>query len=186
MVVLAPLVPKIASKIGTRQAVGLGFIIMTAGFAVLIATTAGWEYAAFVLPLLAVAVGMSLSNGPCSSASTSAVPEEQVGSASGISNMARYVGASVWTAAVAAIYGSVSVNQAAEGAAADDGLAAAVGAACVFLTVTSALGILLAWMAGRHKPPAPLGVDLAASASASVHTLPTPHPNAPERATAGV
>jgi EmrB/QacA subfamily drug resistance transporter len=186
MVVLAPLVPKIANKIGTRQAVGVGFIAMTAGFAVMIATKADWAYGAFVLPILAVAAGMALSNGPCSSASTSAVPEEQVGSASGISNMARYVGASVWTAVVAAIYGSVSANQAAEGAAAGDSLAAAIGAACVFLTVTSALGILLAWLAGRHKPPAPLGVDLAASASASVHTLPTPHPDSPERVAAGV
>jgi hypothetical protein len=164
--------------------VGLGFVIMTVGFAFLIGIQADWRYAAFVLPVVAAAVGMALSNGPCSSASTSAVPEEQVGSASGISNMARYVGASVWTAAVAAIYANVSAGQITDGVATGDALAAAIGAACVFLTVTSALGILLAWMAGRHRPPAPLAVDLAASASASVHTLPTPHPDAPERVAA--
>jgi EmrB/QacA subfamily drug resistance transporter len=181
MVILAPLVPKIANKIGTRQAVGLGFIAMTAGFAVMIGTSADWSYASFVLPVVAAAAGMALSNGPCSSASTSAVPEEQVGSASGISNMARYVGASVWTAVVAAIYSSVAADETVSGAGEGESLAAALGAACVFLTVTSALGILLAWLAGRHRPPAPLPVDLAASAASGFHTVPSPHPNSPER-----
>jgi EmrB/QacA subfamily drug resistance transporter len=184
MVILAPLVPKIANKIGTRQAVGLGFIAMTAGFAVLIGTKADWAYAVFVLPVVAIAAGMALSNGPCSSASTSAVPEAQVGSASGISNMARYVGASVWTAVVAAIYSSVTADRAASGAGDAESLAAALGAACVFLTITSALGILLAWLAGRHRPPAPLPVDLAASAASGFHTIEIPHPDSPERAPA--
>ena len=84
---------------------------MTGGFAVLIATTSSWGYAAFVLPLVAVAAGMALSNGPCSSVATSAVPAEQVGSASGVSNMARYVGAAVMTAVVAAVYGAVSADR---------------------------------------------------------------------------
>jgi MFS family permease len=181
MVILAPLVPRIASKIGTRQAVGLGFIIMTVGFAVLIATKAEWSYSLFVLPVVAIAAGMALSNGPCSSASTSAVPERQVGSASGISNMARYVGASVWTAAVAAIYSNVAADRGASGLSEAESLASAIGAACVFLTITSALGIVLAWLAGRHQPPAPLPVDLAASAAASVHTIQVPHPEAQER-----
>jgi hypothetical protein len=148
---------------------------------VLIATEADWAYSLFVLPIIAIAAGMALSNGPCSSASTSAVPERQVGSASGISNMARYVGASVWTAVVAAIYSSVTADRAASGAGDGESLASALGAACVFLTITSALGILLAWLAGRHRPPAPLPVDLAASAAASVHTIEIPHPESPER-----
>jgi len=186
LVILAPLVPRFATKMGTRQVVGLGFIIMTVGFAVLIGTSSSWAYAAFVLPLIAVAAGMALSNGPCSSVATSAVPEEQVGSASGISNMARYVGAAVWTAVVATLYADVSADQVASGASTGEGLAAAVGAAAVFLTITSAAGILLAWLAGRHRPPAPLAVDYAAAATASTHTLPTPHPTSAERVGAGV
>ena len=106
LVLLSPAVPKLAVRLGTRTVVALGFAIMTGGFAVLIAITSSWAYAAFVLPLVAVAAGMALSNGPCSSVATSSVPVEQVGSASGVSNMARYVGAAVMTAVVAAVYAS--------------------------------------------------------------------------------
>ena len=75
-----------------------------------------WRYAAFVLPLIAVAVGMGLSNGPASSASTACVSADQVGAASGVSNMARYVGAAVATALAATIYGNVITSQTAAGA----------------------------------------------------------------------
>lgn len=183
MVILAPLVPRFAVKMGTRAVVLLGFIVMTAGFAVLIAIDSTWAYATFVLPILAVAAGMALSNGPCSSAATSGVPEEQVGAASGISNMARYVGASVVTAIVAAVYANVSAGQIGEGADAGDALATAVAGTAIVLTIVSALGIGLAFLAGRHRPPQPLSVDLAAAAASSVHTLPTP--TAAERAAPG-
>ena len=43
---------------------------------------------------------------PSSSAATASVPENQVGGASGVSNMARYVGAAVATALAATIYGT--------------------------------------------------------------------------------
>ncbi len=108
LVVSAPLVPKWAAKFGTRQIVALGFAITAGGFVALMAIKSSWEYGVFVIPFLAAAVGMSMSNGPCSSVSTSAVPVEQVGAASGISNMARYVGAAVMTSVAAAVYGSVS------------------------------------------------------------------------------
>jgi MFS family permease len=174
MVILAPLVPRFAVKLGTRMVILLGFIIMTAGFAFLIAVDASWAYAAFVLPILAVAVGMALSNGPCSSAATSGVPEEQVGAASGISNMARYVGASVVTAVVAAVYTNVTTSQVDGGAASADALASAVAGTAIVLTIVSASGIALAFLAGRHRPPEPLPVDLAAAAASTGHTIPRP------------
>ena len=74
------------------------------------------QYGAFLLPLVAIAVGMGMSNGPASSAATASVPENQVGGASGVSNMARYVGAAVATALAATIYGSVITNQTDDGA----------------------------------------------------------------------
>ena len=48
---------------------------------------------AFVGPLVVLSIGLAFANGPASSASTSAVSADEVGAASGISNMARYVGA---------------------------------------------------------------------------------------------
>ena len=92
----------------------------------------------------------------------------------------------MWTAVVATLYADVNADQVAAGASPGDALATAVGAAAVFLTITSAAGILLAWLAGRHRPPAPMAVDYAAAATASTHTLPTPHPSSAERVGAEV
>ena len=90
LVVSAPLVPKMAEKAGAATVVAIGFLLTAIGFGVLAFVEASWGYAVFVIPFLVAAVGMSMTNGPCSSVSTSAVPEEQVGAASGISNMSIY------------------------------------------------------------------------------------------------
>ena len=107
LVAIAPFVPRVAAKFGGRQIVGAGFALTAVGFAWVGLVDSSWRYAAFVLPLIAVAVGMGLSNGPATSASTASVSAAQVGAASGVSNMARYVGAAVATALAATIYGNV-------------------------------------------------------------------------------
>ena len=61
------------------RSIGAGFALTTVGFAVVGFVDASWAYAAFLLPLVAIAVGMGLSNGPASSAATACVPENQVG-----------------------------------------------------------------------------------------------------------
>ena len=134
-----------------RSVVALGFAITTVGFAVLIATSRRGRTPPSCCPLLAVAVGMSMSNGPCSSVATSAVPVEQVGAASGISNMARYVGAAVMTAVVAAIYGSVSADRVDAGESSADALASVFARASVAMAIISAAGIGF----GPADPPAP-------------------------------
>jgi EmrB/QacA subfamily drug resistance transporter len=174
LVLVAPLVPKLAKKLGGRQVIGLGFVMTTAGFVAIGLADASWVYATFLLPLVGIAVGMGLSNGPSSSAATAAVPAEQVGEASGVSNMARYVGAAVATALAATIYGSVTANQSADGASASDALASGLAAASWVMAVFSALGILLAVVAIRRFRAQQATVqDAAASAAAHLHTLPT-------------
>lgn len=174
LVTVAPLVPRLANKLGGRQIIGVGFILMAAGFAVIGFTESSWAYAAFLLPVLAIAVGMGLSNGPASSAATASVPQEQVGSASGVSNMARYVGAAVATALVATIYATVQANQLEDGASAGDALASGLAAASWVMAVISGLGILLAVVAiRRHRMAAGTAQDAAASAAAALHTIPT-------------
>jgi MFS family permease len=180
LVLVAPLVPKLAKKFGGRQVIGVGFVVTTAGFAAIGLADASWVYATFLLPLVGIAVGMGLSNGPSSSAATAAVPAEQVGEASGVSNMARYVGAAVATALAATIYGSVTANQAADGASAADALASGLAAASWVMAVFSALGILLALVAiRRFRAEQGTVQDAAASAAAHLHTLPTTASAAP-------
>ena len=154
--------------------VGLGFAITAAGFAVIGLADADWLYRAFVIPLIAIAVGMGMSNGPASSASTSCVPVEQVGSASGVSNMARYVGAAVATALAATVYSSVTANQAADGVPIGEALTAGLSATAWMMTVFSLAGVAMAVVMGRHaRSAAGTLEDAAAAASAHTHTLPT-------------
>jgi sugar phosphate permease len=131
-------------------------------------------------------MGMGLSNGPSSSAATACVPAEQVGEASGVSNMARYVGAAVATALAATIYGTVTANQQADGASSADALASGLAAASWVMVVFSALGILLALVAiRRFRAEKGTLQDAAASASAHLHTLPTTAVRAPSAVTSG-
>lgn len=175
MVALTPAIPKLANRFGTRVVIGAGFIAMTAGFVLLLGTKSTWGYLPFVLPLVLVAAGMCLSNNPCSSVATSSVEQAQVGAASGISNMARYVGAAVMTAVVAAFYSVVSANKVAAGEPAGDALAAGFRVASLSLVVVSALGIVLVFLVGRHRPTEPTGaVDVAIAAAATAHTIPHP------------
>jgi EmrB/QacA subfamily drug resistance transporter len=174
LVVVAPMVPRLARRLGARQTIGVGFLLTTGGFVAIGFTDATWQYGTFLLPLVAVAVGMGLSNGPSSSAATASVPGNQVGEASGVSNMARYVGAAVATALAATIYGTVSADRTAEGRPMAEALSAALAAASWVLAVFSALGILLAVVAvRRHRAAEGTLRDAAASAAAHLHTIPT-------------
>ena len=173
LVAIAPLVPRVAAKFGGRQIVGAGFAITAAGFAGVGLVESSWGYAAFVLPLVAVAVGMGLSNGPATSASTASVAAAQVGAASGVSNMARYVGAAVATALAATIYGDVIADRTASGESTADALSAGLATASWTMAVFSLLGVVMAVVMGRHQVAKGTLADSGAAAAAHTHTLPT-------------
>jgi sugar phosphate permease len=125
----------------------------------------------FLLPLLAIAAGLSLTNGPATSVSTSCVTPDQVGQASGISNMARYVGGAVMTAVASGIYATGIATSTAEGATRADALADGFSQACVALTVFAASSIVFAVVRARRLGR-PHAVDYAAAAASTTHTLP--------------
>ena len=173
LVAIAPFVPRLAARVGGRQVVGAGFAITAAGFAWIGFVDGSWRYGAFVLPLIAVAVGMGLSNGPATSASTACVSPAQVGAASGVSNMARYVGAAVATALAATIYGNVIASRTAEGQSAVDALSAGLAAASWVMAAFSLAGVVMAVVMGRHRVARGTLADSGAAAAAHTHTLPT-------------
>jgi hypothetical protein len=153
--------------------VALGFVLATVGFAVLAFVQASWEYVAFIAPLIVLSVGLGIANGPASAGSTAAVKPEQVGSASGISNMARYVGAAVAVAAIAMIDNAVANNHREAGESAGQALAAGLGASALAMAIWSALGILLLGLMRHQQIRRTRAVDRAAAASAAFHTIPT-------------
>ena len=166
--------PRVAARFGGRQVVGAGFAITAVGFAWVGFVDGSWGYGAFVLPLVAVAVGMGLSNGPATSASTASVAAAQVGAASGVSNMARYVGAAVATALAATIYGNVIAEQTAEGESTADALSSGL-ASCLVDDgrVQSRRASRWPWSWGVHKVARGTLADSGAAAAAHTHTLPT-------------
>lgn len=173
LVIVAPLVPRFAAKIGGRKVVGLGFLITAIGFAVVGFVQPSWLYLSFVLPLIAIAVGMGMSNGPSSAAATASVSPEQVGAASGVSNMARYVGAAVATALAATIYSSVTTTRVDGGSSVPEALAAGLAVASWMMAGLSLAGVVMAVFLKRYRMPRGTLADAAAAAAALSHTLPT-------------
>src|SRR6185295_8806676 len=108
-------------------------------------------------------------NGPASSASTASVSADEVGAASGISNMARYVGAAVAVAAIAMINNAVTNNHAADGESAADALAAGMSASALFMAIWSAAGVALIGVLARFRPPRPTAADRAIAAASTSH-----------------
>lgn len=173
MIAVTPLITPLAGRIGARAAVALGFGLAATGFAALAFVHASWTYGAFVLPLVALAVGLGVANGPASSASTASVSRDQVGQASGISNMARYVGAAVAVAAVAMIDNAVANNHHQAGASEGEALAAGFSRASLMMAIWTVCGVALVTLMGRHRADRPRAIDRAAAAAASSHTIPT-------------
>jgi MFS family permease len=175
LIAVTPLITPLAARIGTRLAIVAGFGFGAAGFGVLALVESSWTYAVLIIPLVVLAAGLGLANGPASSASTSAavVSQDQVGQASGISNMARYIGGAVVVAVVATVFNSVSNNETAGGASTADALASGLSRAALLMGIMSGLGIALALLMGRHQQPRPSAVDLAAAAAGTAHTIPT-------------
>jgi EmrB/QacA subfamily drug resistance transporter len=173
MILVTPLITPLAVKIGPGTAVALGFALAAIGFGILVFVTPSWTYAAFILPLVGVAVGLGLANGPASSASTSSVSPDEVGAASGISNMARYVGGSLAVAAAATISDAVTDNHLDAGASAGAALAAGLSRASLFLALMSAAGVGLIVLMARARGIRPRLIDRAAAAAVTTHTIPT-------------
>jgi EmrB/QacA subfamily drug resistance transporter len=179
MILVTPAITPLANKIGPGRAVALGFALAAAGFAWLAFVDASWAYAAFIVPLIALAVGLGIANGPASSGSTASVSADQVGSASGISNMARYVGAAVAVAAIAMLNNAVINNHKEAGDSAADALSAGLASSALFMAIWSAAGIALIVLMRRQRQIRARAVDRAAAAAVSVHTIPIDTRTAP-------
>ncbi|MEU1866107.1 MFS transporter [Streptomyces gardneri] len=174
IVITAPLITRFVDRLGARKVIAAGFGIATVAFAVFAFVTADWSYAVFVVPLVVLAFGLGLANGPSSSVATACVTTDQVGAASGISNMGRYVGSAVLTAVTAALFSAVYTRQHANSAAVADALAAGFSRAAIGLALFCAFGIVLTLLVGRIRPTGPpTTAHYAAAAAAGSHTVPT-------------
>ena len=95
-----------------------------------------------------------------------------LGTTSGVSKLARYIGASVAVALVATIFNAVINNHIHDGASKPDALAAGLAAAALVMAIFCAAGIALGVLA-RHRASRPRAIDYATAAAAAAHTIPT-------------
>jgi fucose permease len=173
MIAVTPLITPFAARIGAGRAVAAGFLLAAAGFGWLALVEASWTYASFVLPMVLLAVGLGVANGPASAGSTAAVEPEQVGAASGISNMARYIGGAVAVAIVATVFNASINTNLDEGASDADALAAGFSSASVLMAIWAACGVALIVFMRRMRIRRTKAIHVAAAASAAFHTIPT-------------
>ena len=172
LVLVAHLVPKLAARFGGRQTIGAGFALTTIGFVMVGFVDASWRYGAFCC---------RWSPSPSAWACRTARPrrrqrrrcrENQVGGASGVSNMARYVGAAV-AAARRHHLRQCDRQPGDRRAVAVMALATGLAAASWMMAVFSFLGVLMAFVMARHLAPRGTLTDSAAAAAAHTRTLPT-------------
>jgi hypothetical protein len=100
------------------------------------------------------------------------VSPDQVGQASGISNMARYVGAAVAVAAAAMVNNAVVNNRLDAGESDSAALAAGLSRSALMMAIWAGLGVLLIALLARHRLARPRALDRAAAAAATTHTIP--------------
>ncbi|MER7950182.1 MFS transporter [Streptomyces sp. NPDC096079] len=176
LIAVTPLVPRLVQRLGIGPVIAAGFAAATAGCALLVFVEGDWKYGAFVLPLVLMAAGLGLVNGPASSASTSTVSPDDVGAASGISNMARYIGAAAFTAAVATVNTTVGESRRSAGEGTAQALAAGLSGACLLLAIASGAGMLLSALAVRARRRRAGPGAYGAAAASHAHTVPVAAP----------
>jgi EmrB/QacA subfamily drug resistance transporter len=102
-------VGRLVARFGARGPVTIGFLVTAAGLYLVSRVDAGSTYADLWPGFLLAGLGMGLVNGPTSAAAVSAVPEDRAGEASGVVNMARYLGGAFGVAVTAVVYSGVGV-----------------------------------------------------------------------------
>ncbi len=109
LMVTAPLAGSLVRRLGERPLVVVGVLLQALGL--------GWiawvaeptlPYVQLVLPLLISGVGVSMAMPAAQNAVISAVPPEQIGKASGVFNMARYLGGTFGVALLVEVFSRTS------------------------------------------------------------------------------
>jgi MFS family permease len=90
----------LVDRFGTRLPLIVGPAITALGFALLAAATGDDHYWAFLLPMIVLGFGMAITVAPLTTAVVNAVPERQIGVASGINNAVASVAGLLFVAAL--------------------------------------------------------------------------------------
>ena len=150
--VTAPIAGAVVGRFGERRLVVAGVLLQAVGFGWIAATVSpAMPYAALAAPLVLAGIGVSIAMPAVQNAILGAVTPSEIGKASGVFNMGRFLGAMFGVAALLAVFNANgAVDSAAHFSA---GFAPAMVLAAVLSLLASLAGLWLP--AARHAAPVP-------------------------------
>jgi len=136
----------LAVRFGARAMMAAGMAAMGGGLMVIVALPANAPYPALAAGLAIIGVGLGLNTGPVNSVAVASVPPARSGTASGLVNTTRMIGATLGIAVLGAVFAAFAGQSPGEPAAVTHGLRAAlmVGAAGELMGALIALGFVRA------------------------------------------
>ena len=108
--VMSPFVPAVASRLGSRRTMALGFAILAATFVFFAFADSATSYWYLLGPLILAGVGLSLAMIPATNDIMAATPFAKAGVGSAVNDTAREVGAALGIATLGALAASVYRN----------------------------------------------------------------------------
>jgi len=139
-VIVSQLVGHLTNRYGPRPVMTAGMACMGTGAFMLAAIGSGTGLAPIALALLVAGVGLGLNTAPVNGVAVAAVPQERSGTASGVLNTARMVGATLGVAILGAVFAAYAGQDAGMGS----GFLAGLRAALVGAGTAEWLGALIA------------------------------------------
>jgi EmrB/QacA subfamily drug resistance transporter len=145
--VTAPIAGAVVGKIGERPLVAIGLLMQAIGLGwIAMIMTPGVAYASMIAPLVVAGVGVSMAMPAVQNVVLGSVAVVEMGKASGVFNMGRFLGGMFGIAALVAVF---SANGAASSPAT---FSAGFAAAMMVAAALSLLGALAGlWLPARHR-----------------------------------
>lgn len=107
LVIIAPRSALLAEKLGTGPVMASGFVLVAAGFAVLVVIGPSTPYLVLGISMVLLGAGMSLTAAPATGSIMSAVPQAKAGVGSAINDTTREVGGALGIALLGSIANAV-------------------------------------------------------------------------------
>jgi hypothetical protein len=107
LVAVAPRSAALAARLGSGPVMGIGFVLVAAGFGVLAFIEPSTPYLVLVLALVLLGMGMSLTAAPATGSIMSSVPHAKAGVGSAVNDTTREVGGALGIAVLGSISNAV-------------------------------------------------------------------------------
>jgi EmrB/QacA subfamily drug resistance transporter len=145
--VTAPIAGAVVNKVGERPLVVIGLLLQAIGLGwIAISAAPGMAYSILIVPLLFAGVGVSMAMPAAQNAILSSVAVAEIGKASGVFNMGRFLGGMFGIAALVAVF---SANGSVDSAAGfSTGFAAAMRVAAGLSLLGAVAGL---WLPARRR-----------------------------------